>query len=412
MKLISPPERMDRRPYPGLSVTESAALLRRYQRIERGCMRIAAAWILEAPAYEDKYALGYHLWDHAEHVQWIRERLEELRGGHPDASVEPGLGLAVHEALHARTTAELAAGLYLGVEAALLEAYRSHLRLADSAANASEVRLLQRMIPALESHVNWARSVLDRDGLDRSAAAAWQAYLEDLLARAEGVHGFEALPTGDPVGRPHSHILRRPSQIKFDQRIARRPLSRYEDREALPLQEQVKEQFEVFFNEFWAAGLLATVVYDACESESPWEFLYDMAHHCWDEIRHSEFGAIRLKELGTAPARVDTVFFDQAQSWPLLHRLCYVALDLEVYFMPRKRPRVLRYQNEGDGRSLVFADVDWSDEINHVGYGKKWIGYFLQNDARSVDDLKHEVMMLSAKEQGSDAAQGNKKVPF
>jgi hypothetical protein len=27
----------------------------------------------------------------------------------------------------------------------------------------------------------------------------------------------------------------------------------------------------------------------------------------------------------------------------------------------------------GDEASRVFADADWSDEINHVRYGKRWL---------------------------------------
>jgi hypothetical protein len=41
----------------------------------------------------------------------------------------------------------------------------------------------------------------------------------------------------------------------------------------------------------------------------------------------------------------------------------------------------------GDEASRVFADADWSDEINHVRYGKRWLEYFLRDDARSLEDI-------------------------
>ncbi len=160
----------------GLSVYESARLLRRYQQVERACMKVAIAWLLEAPNYEDKYAIGYHLWDHAEHVQWIRTRLEELRGGNVNAAVEPLLKVALEEVEHARDIIELAAGMYLGLKQMLLQAYQAHLSFADSAANAA-IRLLSPMIPDLERQIAWAEDVFRRPEIDRLAANAGKCTL-------------------------------------------------------------------------------------------------------------------------------------------------------------------------------------------------------------------------------------------
>jgi bacterioferritin (cytochrome b1) len=393
-KVIVPTQPLGERPYRGLSVHESAALLRRYHQIERACMRAALAWMLEAPRYEDKYAIGYHLWDHAEHVNWIRERLSELRGGHPDANADPTMQLVLDETLHARSTAELAAGLYLGVKAALVEQYREHLRLADPSANAVEVRLIERIIPDLERHISWAKEVLEREADGGEEAGVWGSYIASRLAHSGGVSGYAPLPLDSLVERPHAFYLPRPSAIKFDSRIRHAPLASYQDRDGMPIEQEVKEQFRVFFNEWWAAGLLATVLFDAWEARAPWEFYYELSHHCWDEVRHSEFGWIRLKELGEQPETVNLVLFEQAVNWPILHRLVYLTLDMEAYFMARKRPRVLRYQEAREDRSLIFADVDWSDEINHVRYGKRWTDHFLEDDLRTAEDIKQEVAVL------------------
>lgn len=399
------------RPYKGLSVSESAALLRRYIFIEQQCVRICASWILEAPRYEDKYVLGYHLWDHAEHVQWMRERLHELRGGHAEADIAPALKTLLDESIHARDITQLIGGLYLVLKRSLLHTYRQHIRSADAAANASEIRILQRIIPSLEEHIRWAEEMFQREPGNRTAVTAWQQYIEALLARAGGIQGFQSISSTASVDRPHAHVHRRPAELKFDARIARKPLVRYEDRESMPHEQSVKEQFAVFFNEMWAVGLLASVIVDSWEAGCPWEFFYDMAHHCWDELRHSQFGAIRLKELGEEPNRVDTFFFDQSQSWPFLHRLVYLTRDLEVFFMKRKSPRVQKYRQAGDGRSVVFADADWSDEINHVRYGTKWSEYFLKDDARTVEDIKEEIRGFISRQQATAGVQ-NTDVPF
>ncbi|MEX1275771.1 MAG: hypothetical protein WEB62_05565 [Bacteroidota bacterium] len=399
------------RSYRGLSVTESAALLRRYIFIEQECVRICAAWLLEAPMYEDKYILGYHLWDHAEHVQWMRERLLELRGGHAEADIAPTLKFALDEVLHARDVTELVAGLYGGVKQPLLQAYRDHLSVADTAANAGEIRILQRMIPDLENHLRWGEDIIKRCPTGHDGAVPWQRYIGDLLLRAGGIHGTLQVPPLPALERPHARMHRRSTELKFDSRIARKPLAKYEERESMPHEQSVKEQFAVFFNELWAVGLLASVIVDSWDAGCPWEFQYDMAHHCWDELRHSQFGAIRLKELGEEPSRVDTFFFDQSQNWPFLHRLVYLTRDLEVFFMKRKSPRVLKYQQEGDGRSMIFADADWSDEINHVRYGTKWSEYFLKDDARTVEDIKEEIRVFIARQQ-AQAGVSKTDIPF
>jgi hypothetical protein len=409
-KVIAPSDNLGERSYTGLSVYESARLLRRYQQVERACMKVALAWLLAAPKYEDKYAIGYHLWDHAEHVQWIRTRLEELRGGNVDAAVEPLLKVALDESLHARDIAELAAGLYLGLKQALLNAYRTHLSLADSAANAAESRLLARMIPDLERQIAWAEGVLQRPELDRQSANRWQVYILARLDQAGGISGMGYNVSAGSSQRPHSFRMLRPDHMIFDGRIQSGPLASYQSREELPIEEAVREQFKVFFNEWWAAGLLATILFDAWDSDAPWEFFYELSHHCWDEVRHSEFGAIRLKELGDEPRNVDMTLFSQAVNWPFLHRLIYLTLDMEVYFMARKRPRVLRYQEEHENRSLIFADADWSDEINHVRYGKRWSDFLLKDDMRTVDDIKQEIAALI--ERQNQQARGETKSPF
>jgi uncharacterized ferritin-like protein (DUF455 family) len=71
--------------------------------------------------------------------------------------------------------------------------------------------------------------------------------------------------------------------------------------------------------------------------------------------------------------------------------LAYLTRGLEAYFMPRKPKRMKEYEESGDRRSQVFADQDWSDEINHVRYGSRWADFLLKEDFRDVDDIIEEV---------------------
>jgi uncharacterized ferritin-like protein (DUF455 family) len=181
--------------------------------------------------------------------------------------------------------------------------------------------------------------------------------------------------------------------------VRRGALPSQEEKLALPFPERRVAEFATFFNEFYAAALLASILWDARHAEAPWDFFHDVAHQCWDEVRHAEFGLRRLRELGEEPATFNPVLFEQAQGLPFLHRLCYLTLGLEAYFMPRKRPRVRQYAAAGDHRSQLFADVDWSDEINHVRYGTRWVEYFLADDVRTVEELQAEIAVALADHQ-------------
>ena len=60
--------------------------------------------------------------------------------------------------------------------------------------------------------------------------------------------------------------------------------------------------------------------------------------------------------------------------------------------MPRKKPRFEEYGNAGDARSQLFADHDWSDEMNHVRNGKAWLESMLEEDARDVSIVAEQTL--------------------
>jgi hypothetical protein len=383
----------------GVEIDTTVELLRRYVFIERGLMRALAGWFIAHPDYEAKYAIAHHLWHHAEHVNWLRERLVELRGGRIEASVEPGLGRVIDAIVDAPDAASFVAGAYRVLLRQLNEAYQDHRRACDPAANAYEHRLLGRLLLDADEHLTWA---------DKQPAGSpeWSTYIADLLKEAGGVSGLASRSTNATAVA--TKRFQRPTTLIFDQRIGRGGLSSYDARKDADKLTATREDFKVFFNEFYAAALLASVLYDADQASLPWEFFYDFAHHFWDEVRHSQFGYLRLKELGIEPNAVNPVLFENSQGMPVLHRIAYLTLGLEVYFMPRKRPRVKAYIERNDPRSQFFADQDWSDEANHVRYGKKWVGFLLEDDMRTEEDVLAEVRKhleaVTGKEQAAFAA--------
>lgn len=367
----------------GYSIHQSAEHLRNYLAVARACLKAGAGWFLACRAYEVKYALAYHAYDYSEHATWLRARLAEMRGGRPEASVRPALKSFLAEVLNAPDEEAFLAGTYGVLIPAVLEAYRQELVALDPSANANEVRLWRRIVSDLEAQL--ARFP------QPSRQSSWTRYLQAQWDWMGGLHGKCPIPGTPPPPRPAGPLFTRPATIHFDQRIARLPLMPYEERAALDEFGAAVEQFKVFFNEFYAAAVLASILFDAAEDDVPWEFHRDFTRHFWDEARHSEFGYLRLRELGVEPDRCDPVLFEHSQGLPVLHRIAYLTRGLEAFFMPRKPKRFKEYEERGDARSQIFADQDWSDEMNHVRYGSRWTDYLLEEDARELEDVLDEV---------------------
>ncbi|MEZ5275957.1 MAG: DUF455 family protein [Opitutaceae bacterium] len=383
---------------PGFAIHATAERLRNYLAVEKACVRINAGWFLEIRPYEQKYRLAYSLHGHSEHASWLIARLEEMRGGKANASVRPDLRRLLDEVLHAPDGNAFLRAFFGVLKRALLNQYRDDLERMDPSANANEIRILERIVADLQREMDW----FDRLELE-GQTCPWAEYVRSLLTSIGGIHG-EATERDDPLARPHAGIFRRPGTILFDDRIRHERLVPYDERSGYSPREATIEQFKVFFNEMYAAALLASVLFDAAGDDLPWEFFADFSRHFWDEARHSEFGAIRLKELGTEPDRCDPVLFEQSEALPILHRVTYLTRGLEAYFMPRKPKRFKEYEANGDFRSQLFADQDWSDEINHVRYGSKWTDYLLEDDSREIADVLDEVKAHLSKIRGQTVA--------
>jgi hypothetical protein len=371
----------------GIDILHAARSLRRCYSIHRAILRTLSGWLVATPRIEDKYEFAYHLWDHAQHAEVVHRRLQELRGGLADANLSSASVELLDEVMHAADTVELIEGVYLELLPALAREYEDILKLGDRAANAPEIALARRILSDLDVEMKWA--------VERIAGqqpSAWRLYIRSKVYAA-----YASEPTLEhkskqisSVARPHHKRFQRPKTIVVDDRLQRGGLLSLEERRALDYEGELVEQFRVYFNEFYAASMLAAILYDAT-SDAPLEFMVDVAHQCWDEARHSQFGQMRLTELGMPPDRYDPILYEQVEGLPFLHRFCHLTMSLEPFFMPRKRPRVMQYEQAGDTRSRLFADVDWSDEINHVRYGTRWMEWFLKDDARDVEDIQAEI---------------------
>lgn len=369
----------------GVLIPESAQFLRHYLAAFKGLIHTCTGWFLVVRHYEDKYRLAYLAYDAMQNADAILRRLQEMRGGKPNASIRPDLTRWIQEWTHAPDETAFWHALNGHILPELNRHLQDDLIKLDPSGNANECRLLREIHLRLDT---------GPEAPSRNVAAdsrnSWFQYLDSISKSMGGLHGPEN--TGAPKReRPLTASFQRPRTIHFDERIHIGPLMRYEERSDLPPEKAVMEQFKVFFNEFYAAALLASVLFDASGEDYPWAFYADFTRHFWDEARHSEFGAIRLRELGVEPRQINPVLFQEVENLPILHRVTYLTRGLEAYFMPRKPKRLKEYLENHDVRSQLFADQDWSDEINHVRYGSKWTEFLLENDMRDIDEIIEEV---------------------
>jgi hypothetical protein len=383
----------------GYTIAENARLLRRFASLERRLLRILAGWLPEIPEWEVKKAVARHIWDSAQHAAWLRSRLIELRGGRADADAEPGFVRVLEEALHAPNTAALIAGLYLEIKQNYLHALRHYCQTTSQVVDAPTAEILERIALVEERHLQWAKTTYD--GLIsapevRREAETWRSYIASLIESTGGFHLLRLQAAPAPAVPEVYTPFRRSMKAHRDGRFQVSPAFEvYKEQKEMnqeTFEESVITNFKIYATEMWAAELVASCLFDA-PADLPWDFFYDLAHQCWDEARHAEMGEVRLAELGISLSDFPTAVseYERGVRMPMLHRFCDLTIMAEAEHIHVRRPRMEKYLDNGDLRSAEFVDYDWSDEINHVRYGFKWVKYLLEEDARSLEDLKAEV---------------------
>lgn len=382
-----------------LGVGENARLLQRYEIIERACARFSAGWAMASSAWNAKVALGRHMWQDTQRADRTRRRLKELRSGRLAADNASGLAEVVDYAARASSTAEYIAGMYGVLKRELLDAYRLHLSLVDTATDDATAELLTLNIVTLEEQVRWAEGVGDMllvPPYHAAGADQWQEAVARMLQRAGGVDGSDeppedvthTVPERPPFERPHTQTL-----DGFTLQRAR----------DTPPTEEVGEAwrvwvFRTFTNEIGAGDNVASVLFDA-PPEVDAQFLSDIARHGWDEYRHAEMGRQRLTEMGYDPTRfpLGTGVYEFRDRLPLVDRLGMLVLMDESSAFGYKHGSRKWFLREGDKTSAEYMMYDICDETRHVYNGRRWLAHLQEvvGDTRTheqlVADLEREL---------------------
>jgi hypothetical protein len=367
--------------------------LRRLQALELWSARALGGWLPGIVLWEAKHEIGRHLWEDTVHSRELRSRLWELRISNPDRGLPSGIEALARALASAQHDFEFVAGLYLGLKAALLAAYERIARETHSVWDAPTVPMLQRLAAEKRAQVAWAERALATwadTGEKKRLAQRWVAFARDFISALGGVEGTGTVAEPPPLPPGYSCLLpwaEAKREPRFTLSLTGMPRPAEDDRLG-----QTVYQFFNYSQEMQAAETLGSVLWEADGME--WDFYFDVARHCYDEIRHSRLGETRLAELGHAVTDFPNCVANYAwrQLYDPLRRYCVLTYVIESDSFAYKHRTYQDYLARGDLASAEAILFDITDETLHVRWGQKWTPKLMEksNYAGDVDALVHE----------------------
>lgn len=376
--------------------------------LERSVHRMLCGWTRAVPEWEGKAATHRQIWDQADVVRRLRERMAQFPGGRSETPVSSRLERLANAALLAPTVEDALDGIHSVLNSALLGAYAEYMRRTHPVHDQPTVRVLHEIAAIKEQHRLWWRERRRRNphAMDAGYRGGLQRALTecgDLFAPLP-VEGVPARPTG--VG----------TLFQLPERPARLPEYRA-PHDLLPfLRVDFPRNVEAR-RLFWALGYMLEMnlpeeqvrwIYDS--PDMPWDFHYDVSRHLWDESRHGESGLSRLQDFGI---QLGEVGFANPGGAPALHPLSPKELHDGVFFITMvAETGHFRVKNEAcqdfrDGGDLESAEMmlfDVVDETTHVQYGHRWLPVLAERAGmKPYDYHQQSAAARRAKQQEEDA---------
>jgi hypothetical protein len=380
----------------GYSVEENVERLLRLHWTERRLMEIMHAHLPSTALWEVKCAMALHQWYAAEHADWLRTRITEMRHPAPPLDVSPddALDTFLGEVLRARNTDELLVGIYALTLPALRDAYYRHIERTNPLVDHPTVRFMRIALAEVSEAVQWGESALAAMP-DASATAEWREHLTAFLDAAHGITGEGDIDIreGDsrrgtsirameaPLPSPRSA---EPFAPDFTPARDDRFRGRYNfeftpqlvyNAENVPADERnlallCKRTLEMDVPEVMASFLFE-------RKDQPWEFYLDYSRQLWDEARHAMMGTVAFEAKGVdwtrqIPLNVGFSMRLNLHASPRDRQILLYAIEQSL--MPAETGKRFEYETAveaGDELSAHFHDYDWADEVLHAQIGRR-----------------------------------------
>lgn len=369
--------------------------LKRFQALEIGSSRLLGGWLPAIANWETKHEIGRHLWEDAQHSRELRTRLWELRVGNPDRPTNAEVSRIIQGMSSAQEDFEFLAGLYLVFKTEIVKAYRAIVAGTHAIYDAPTIAVVERILSDKERQLEWAQRTIKclvNTGEKQRQSARWQNYIERLLIQEKGIAGDATQESTEAVTLPPGYSCLLPfAQASRDERFKITLVS-----PQVPAEDdeygKLLFQFFNYTQEMQAAETLGTLLWEADGME--WEFYYDIARHCYDEVRHSALGEARLAQLGHHVSDFPnyTANYAWRQLYDPLRRYCVLTYVIEADSFKYKHSTYQEHLRRQDHESAEAVLFDILDETIHVRYGQKWTPKLMErySYSGSLEDLVTE----------------------
>jgi len=146
----------------GLSVRERGDCVSTFRWIEVRLMETLASWVPTTPEMEVKLLFGAHIWDAAQHADWLGKRTHELRlAMHHGTEPSSEYVALLAELAETAETPKRVVGFYDAVLPDLLARFSSYLERVDQLLDAPTLRILDRITSDVGRMTAESRSLRD-----------------------------------------------------------------------------------------------------------------------------------------------------------------------------------------------------------------------------------------------------------
>jgi hypothetical protein len=383
----------------GYSVDENVERLRRIHWAERRLMYLMLAKLPSTPEWEVKCALSLHQWYGAQHCDWLKNRIAEMRQPAPSLEESPNAGLNafLEEVLRSGDTVELLTGVYGVALPALREAYSHHLHTTNPLVDHPTRRFMRFALIEVTEAMEWgaaAVAAMTSDPYARQRSETWRRHLELYLDSARGI-----------AGDPHIALAEGTDRRGVTIRTMEAPLP--SPRATGPFVPDLEPRRDTRFHGMYNFEFPPHVVYNAREvpadernlallckrtlemdvpemmasflverTGQPWEFYLDYSRQLWDEARHAMMGTVALEARGVdwkeIPLNVGFSLRLNLYATPQERQILLYAIEQSL--MPSETGKRFEYETAlaaADDLSAHFHDYDWADEVLHAQIGRR-----------------------------------------
>ena len=382
----------------GYSVEENVERLLRLHWTERRLMDAMLAHLPSTPVWEAKCALALHQWYCAEHADWLRHRITEMRHPAPplDRAPNEALDAFLEELLHAESPEELVTGIYAVALPALRDAYHAHIQHTNPLVDHPTRRFMRFALVEVSEAIEWgnaALAVMDQDRTAAAMARAWKEHLGLYLDAAGGIAGDPRIAIeGDgrravetsPLVRPlPPATAERPFAPDFEPKRDQRFRGVYNFEfpphvvylaDDVPADERNLALLCKRTLEMDVPEVMASFLYE--RKGQPWEFYLDYSRQLWDEARHAMMGTVAFEARGVdwreIPLNVGFSLRLNLQATAQERQILLYAIEQSL--MSGETGKRFEYETAvaaGDELSAHFHDYDWADEVLHAQIGRR-----------------------------------------